>query len=237
MPNDPLDQTGLLADPFYELKEPLGRDATGAPVLKPGQLVRAHLVIPDPKPQVLQVDVFDPKNEAKTTFKLSSVSTSGPPSSHFPIKELSLQSDENLYVLRGKMRPAVVLQTITTDFFNRQVTEPYVIVAPVFTFKLKHSAKYRAQIAAMKFPHLFYVPAHAYGFGHEGVLRFELIQPVAAASVQPYFTSGKKQQFLTAESWAILQHRLVYFESGRILDAGLEQTLKEYGDIVMEAYK
>jgi hypothetical protein len=238
MATDPLDQTGLLADPFYELRDPLGRDiSSGLPILKPGQLVRAHLVIPYAKPQVLELESFDPRNEAKATFKVANVSTSGPPTSHFPIKELALQSDENLYVVRGKLRPAIVLQAITTDFFSRELPEPYVIVAPCFTFKLKHTPKYRARIAAMKYPHLFYLPAHPYGFVQQGVFRFELIHAAATASTQPYLTSGKKQQFLTKESWAILQHRLMLFMTGTVLDAGLEQTLKEYGEIVMQAYE
>jgi hypothetical protein len=66
------------------------------------------------------------------------------------------------------------------------------------------------------------------------VIRFELIQPAATAAIQPCLTSGK---FLTKESWAILQHRLVGFACGTVLDAGVEQTLRVYGDIVMEAYE
>jgi hypothetical protein len=155
MPTDPLDQTGLLADPFYELRDPLGRDTSGLPILKPGQLVRAHLVIPSLSPQVLELASYDPRKEAKATFKIANVSTSGAATSHFPIKELALQSDENFYVVRGKLRPAIVLQTITTDFFSRQAPEPYVVVAPCFTFKIKHTPKYRAQIAAMTYPNLF----------------------------------------------------------------------------------
>src|SRR5271170_4498161 len=104
MPTDPLDHTGLLADPFYEIRDPLGRDTSSrVPILKPGQLVRAHLTIPSLKPQVLELQSFDPKNEARANFRIANVSTSGAPTSHFPIKELSLQSDENLYVVRGKL--------------------------------------------------------------------------------------------------------------------------------------
>jgi hypothetical protein len=194
-------------------------------------------LIPSPKPQVLELHNFDPKNEAKATFKIANVSSSGAPMSHFPIKELSLQSDENLYVVRGKLRPAIVLQTIATDFYSRESPEPYVIVAPCFTFKLKHTARYRAQIASMRYPHLFYLPAHPYGFGEQGALRLELIQAATSTTVQPYLTSGKKQQFLSNESWAVLQYSLVRFATGTVLDAELAQTLKEYGEIVMEAFE
>ena len=88
----------------------------------------------------------------------------------------------------------------------------------------------------MKYPHLFYLPAHPFGVGENGVLRFELIQPAATVTVQPYLTSRKKQLFLTSESWAILQHCLVRFMTGTAVNAELAQTLKEYGEIVMEAY-
>jgi hypothetical protein len=130
-----------------------------------------------------------------------------------------------------------VLQTVTTDFFSRQTPEPYVLVAPCFTFKMKHTPYYCAQIVAMKYPHLFYLPAHASGFAEQGALRFEMIQAVATTNVNPYVTAGQKQQFLSKESWAILQHRLVRFATGTLLDAGIEQTLIEYGQIVMDAFK
>jgi len=92
MVSNALDQTALIADPFYELREPLGRDkVSNAPILKPGQLVRAHLSVPSSKLQVLELDNFDPKDEKKATFKIANVSTSGAPTSHFPIKELALR--------------------------------------------------------------------------------------------------------------------------------------------------
>jgi hypothetical protein len=186
---------------------------------------------------VLEPKNYDPRNEAATTFVVANARISGAPVSHFPIKELNLQNDEVLYVVRGKVRPAVVLQTITTDFFSRQVPEPYALIAPCFSFKLKHTPKYRAQIAAMKFPNLFYLPAHVHGLADQGVLRLELIQPVATGALVPFLTVGKKQQFLTLDSWTILQHRLVKLLTKRILDEELDKTLDEYGDIVMDAYR
>jgi hypothetical protein len=129
----------------------------------------------------------------------------------------------------------VVLQTITTDYYNLQNPEPYVWVAPCFTFKEKHKQEYRCRIAAMQFPHLFYVPAHASGFAEEGVLRFEHIQPVAAEGVQPLFCSGK-QSFLTDTAWAVLQQRLHLFVTGNVLDQVMEETLQAYTACLLEAY-
>jgi len=50
-------------------------------------------------------------------------------------------------------------------------------------------------------------------------------------------TLAHTQQFLTKESWAILQHRLMLFMTGAIRDARIDQTLKDYGDIIMEPFK
>lgn len=138
-------------------------------------------------------------------------------------------------MMQGKLRPAVVPQTITTDYYNLQNPEPYVWVAPCFTFKEKHKQEYRCRIAAMQFPHLFYVPAHASGFAEEGVLRFEHIQPVAAEGVQPLFCSGK-QSFLTDTAWAVLQQRLHLFVTGNVLDQVMEETLQAYTACLLETY-
>jgi hypothetical protein len=65
-----------------------------------------------------------------------------------------LPSDENLYVLRGKKRPAIVLQTVVTDYYSKLYPEPYVWVALSFTVKPRHKLDYRCQVAAMKRDHL-----------------------------------------------------------------------------------
>mgnify|MGYP001597210878 FL=1 len=137
--------------------------------------------------------------------------------------------------MRGKLRPAIVLQTISTDFYNLNNPEPYVWAAPCFTFKEKHSQSYRCRVAALKLPHLFYLPGHHHGFNESSVLRFEHIQPVTAVGVEPIFIDGQ-QSFLSEPAWAILQHQLHKFISGKILDAGLEETLQAYGQLVLEAF-
>jgi hypothetical protein len=67
----------------------------------------------------------------------------------------------------------------------------------------------------MQFPHLFYVPAQPGGFAEDGVLRFEHIQPIAADGIQPLFYD-KRQCFLSDTAWAVLQHRLSLFTTGKV---------------------
>jgi hypothetical protein len=145
---DPLDQTSLLCDPFYVLKPLLGKDRKGHSIVEPGQFVLAHQVYPTAQPWVIEVKGYDPRDPSKNTYAFARYSSSASPPTHFPVKELNLRSDENLYIMYGKRRPALVIQTISTDFYNRQNPEPYVWVAPCFTFKEKHKAAYRVQVAA-----------------------------------------------------------------------------------------
>jgi hypothetical protein len=232
---DPLDLTALICDPFFRVKPGLGRDSKGHPVVKPGQLVWAHQLYPPVRPFIIEVKGYDPRDARNNSYVVSQLRAEQ--ATHFPIKELNLRADENLYVMYGKKRPGIVLQTLNADFYNRNSPEPYVVVAPCFTFKEKHSPNYRARVAAMEFPNLLFLPTHIHGFTQEGVVRFEHIQPVAAAGVEPHCRDGTSQCFLSDEAWAVLQHRLSMYFIGKGIDAELETALQAYHDCVIEAYE
>lgn len=235
---DPFDQTSLLCDHFYELIHPLGRDHKGRPLVRLGQLIIAHQVYPPADPYIVYVERYDPRDETKASYVIRKLDTQRPPPTHFPIKELGLRADENYYILHGKMRPAVVLQTIQSTWANQLYPEPYVLVAPAFTFKPRHDLAFRYRVAALEFPHLFYLPAQHGGVGEPSVLRFEFIQPVALAGIRPLlFDGAKKQGVLSETAWAMLLHHLVKFTSGRPLDDELEQTLRAYQDLVLQALR
>jgi hypothetical protein len=74
----------------------------------------------------------------------------------------------------------------------------------------------------MEFPNLFFLPAHAVVSSDQRVIRFEHIQPVAAAGVEPQMHQGTNQVFLADAAWAVLQHRLNLFYTGKGLDTELE---------------
>lgn len=230
------DYIDLLCDPFFDLVEPLGRHPKGHPVVQLGHLVTAHQIHPDRAPFVVDVTGFDPRDPAQARYIIARNDPASPPARHFPIKELNLASDEHYYLMRGKSRPAIVLQTITSAFYNAANPEPYVLIAPCFTFKEKHSPDYRLRIATMEIPHLFYLPAHRAGCREPSVIRFEHIQPVPAAGVQPFFVDGK-QSALSREAWTLLQHQLHRFLTGRILDEGVEESISTYRQLIQEQTK
>jgi hypothetical protein len=89
----------------------------------------------------------------------------------------------------------------------------------------------------MEMPHLFYLPSHPAGVLEPSALRFEHIQPVAAGGVEPLLRGNLQRSLLSEEAWAILQHRLHYFITGRILDSELEETLTAYRECLNDAYR
>jgi hypothetical protein len=232
---DPLDQAALLCDPFYVTQAPLGRSRKGHPIVKPGQLVWAHQVYPTRQPYIVDCTGYDPRDSTNNTYAIRRL-TDDNSGTHFPIKELDLRADENLYIMYGKKRPAIVLQTIETTFYNQSNPEPYVLVAPCFTFKDKHAPEFRARVAAFQYPHLFFLPGHPINGSNQGVVRFEHIQPVAAVGVEPRIYPGPKQCFVSDDAWAVLQHRLSLFLNGKGLDSELEDDIRAYSECVMEAY-
>ena len=54
-------------------------------------------------------------------------------------------------------------------------------------------------------------------------------------AVRHVFTDGKLS-FLTETAWTILQHQLHKYLTGKMLDAGVEETLQAYRQLVLEAY-
>jgi hypothetical protein len=123
-----LDQTSVLCETFYRTFAPRTDG-----VYVPGQLVLAHVTYSEVEPYILDVTGFDPKDPKNSTFTGRRLTPKTETKTHFPLKELQLQADEFYYIVRGKFRPAIVVQSVATDWGNRLHPQPYVLVAPGFT--------------------------------------------------------------------------------------------------------
>lgn len=225
----------LLCSPFYETRTSSGSDARGFPIIKAGQLVWAHVVYPTAKPQMLELVSLDRTDGAKSTFKIADYTAGSNP--EFPVAELGLEDDEKFYILKGKRRQCIVLQTIRTRFAQPNSPEQYVWLVPRFRFKVRHTIDFQVNAAAFNIPSLFFTPAHTDGFDQSGVARFELTQSVPNTAVEPIFGRDLTQKFLSPESWAILQLQLYFYCSGgKVLDDGLSETIRAYRQILLEEY-
>jgi hypothetical protein len=225
----------LLCSPFYQVRDSTGKDSKGVPIVKAGQLVWAHVVYPTARPQMLELVSLDKTDGAKSTFKIADYTAGSNP--EFPVAELGLEDDEKFYILKGKRRQCIVLQTIRTRFAQPNSPEQYVWLVPRFRFKNRHTIDFQVKTAAFDIPSLFFTPPHADGFDRSGAVRFELAQSVPNTAVEPMFGNGLTQKFLSPESWAILQFQLYFYCSGgKVLDEGLLGTIRAYREIVLEEY-
>ncbi len=87
----------LLCAKFFRFVAPKAGDD---PLL--GQLVTAHTVYPTPQPWILRVHSYDAADPSRSRYELKKFEDGD--RSHFPIAELDLRKDENLYVCKGKER-------------------------------------------------------------------------------------------------------------------------------------
>lgn len=183
---------------------------------------------------MLDLVFLDKTNGAKSTFKVTDYTSGSSP--EFPVAELGLEDDEKFYILKGKRRQCIVLQTVRTRFAQPNSPEHYVWLVPRFRFKVRHTIDFQIKAAAFDIPSLFYTPHHTDGFDQSGVARFELAQSVPNTAVEPLFTTKLRQKFLTPESWAILQYQLYYYCSGKVLDQRMSETITAYHELVMDEY-
>jgi hypothetical protein len=230
---DQVTHSALLCDWFYELKDLPGKGKGHVTNIVPGQLVLADLVYPNVPPWIAEVTGIEPS--ATVTYKIRKLDPANPAPTHFPIRDMNLRADENLYLLKGKPRPGVVLQTVDTDFYNPRNPEPYASVIPCYTFKEKHTQEYRVRVAAFESLNLFYLPSAHEGIKEESILRFEHVQPIPMAGIRPVFIDGKKS-FLSDEAWTILQHWYHRFLTGRVLDHKLQEHIDAYRTLLLETY-
>lgn len=226
MPNL-VEHANLLCDRYYELKTPQIPSR-----IQPGQLVTAHATYPNDPPWIAEVTGV---NSKMVSYEIKRFDPQSPAKTRFPIKEMNLGAEENLYILKGKIRPAIALQTVATDFYNRAYPEMYTSILPCYTFKDKHDQKYRARIAAFESKNLFYLPYAHEGLEAESVLRFEHVQPVPLSCVRPILIDGK-HSLLSETVWAILLHRYSLFLSGKGLDNAIEESIECYRALITEAY-
>lgn len=135
--------TDLLIPEFYKrLSEEECREYS------PGHLCFTHVVYPQLYPRILKPEKIHPKDETESTFLIKPYSSGD--EKHYPIKILNLRADEVFYIYTGKIRPAVILGYVESEWFE---SKPNVLLcAPVFSFKDRHSQEFIIKTQAFVYP-------------------------------------------------------------------------------------
>ena len=72
------------------------------------------------------------------------------------------------------------------------------------------------------------------GPNHEGVARFELIQPIQAGELQPVTNSNRVPFKLSSGGFNLLLNHLAKFLSGEPLDKELDKEISAFRDLVKQ---
>lgn len=104
---------------------------------------------------------------------------------HIPVKSLNLASDEHMFAVKGKIRPAIVLAGGQSKW-ETSPTEQIFICAPFFTVdKPKISQRFVVDVQAMRYTGMFYMPESRMHHVEESVCRFDTIQVAHGNATEP----------------------------------------------------
>jgi hypothetical protein len=221
------DLVGLLCQKFYQ---PVTLTDPSADPL-PGQIVSAHTVYPTDEPWIIKVIKYDASDPQRSQYELKKFDPSD--RGHFPVAELNLRKDENLYVYKGKERPLIVVGTVKTRWANALHDEKVFLCAPLFTFKERHTDTFKIQCAAFFHPNLFYLPAEIDGCSGEGTVRFEYTQPILRRALHNYLAGSPSRPIaLSNEAFALFLNHLGRFLFHRDFDTGVCKNMDVYRELV-----
>lgn len=209
--------------PFFEV---------GPAKTEPGSLVRIPALYPNRDRLILDINVRADPSEQNLEAVIRPLAQRYV---HVPVKSLNLASDELAFVVRGKIRPAVVLAGGQSKWATSP-TEQIFICAPLFTVaKPAITQTFVVTVQALRYPGMFYMPESAMYHVEESVCRFDTIQVAHGSGVDPLM-SGNKPVMLSTEFFGLLKSQLVQYLGGTI-PTELKNELDAYGDIVLDEAK
>ena len=186
---------------------------------------------------IIEVQGYDPRDASKNSYVFKKYDPANPPPNHFPVKELNLRSDENLYVMQGKLRPAVVLQIITTDYYNLQNPEPYVWVAPCSLLKKSISRSIDAGSQLCNFRTSSTSRQTQAALQKRACSASNIFSQSPRKVFNPFSAMVSRVFSPTARGRCCrLQQRLHLFVTNSVLDQAMEEALQAYTACLLEAY-
>ena len=190
------------------------------------------MLYPDKNNVVIDIDVGSDPTETRLPAFLRPLAQK---QNHFPVKSLNLGSDEHAFVLKGKIRPAIILVEDATQW-AKSPAENLALCVPLFRVaKPKFLQSFVLKSQAFLYESKFYVPSDP-SFGiEEGVARFELMQAVHQFAMSP-FPATKNPAMLTEEFFALMRMQLTRFLGG-LLSTEDQEVLDVYGQLILEEAK
>lgn len=134
---------------------------------------------------------YDSIDESNSTWKLSNFSSgkSEKRLPHRPYKLFQLESDDDLVVVKCKIRPVLLIKKIISDWTHPNNTARMFntwLCLPIFSYKPRHSQKYVITDQELKRQHHFYFPPGTPGLDHESVGKLIELQFIPERNLTPF---------------------------------------------------
>jgi hypothetical protein len=159
----------------------------------------------------LHLTHYDPRDERRNRYSLSSNTPPNQLFNHTPIHELRLEHDEELLVIKAKRRLMVVMSQSPKAWppGGARLRERGYVCLPLYSFHRNDSPAIRSRIQALEYPWWIYLPDDATLGIREGFARLDRMQVVEERLLQPrtialtdealWFVSEWVRYYLTEE--------------------------------------
>ena len=126
-------------------------------------------------------DRYDSMDELQSTWKLCHFSKGLRERRlpHRPYKLFNLETDDDLVVVKCKIRPVLLIRDVSSDWRvpgNMARLHHTWLCLPIFTYKPRHSQTYVLKDQSLQLPHHFYFPPGTPGLDEEGVGKLTELQ-------------------------------------------------------------
>ena len=177
-----------------------------------GQLcLGAGFYLPD-KHTVLELKDYHPEDERLNRYAV----LHNPPSTtlfnHTPVKEINLQNNEELLVIKAKMRPLLVISQAPIEWKpgSSRLRECAYVCLPFHSFHEEDSLDFRARVQALEYPWWIYFPEDKPLRRAEGFIRLDRIQVIAKQLLKPLPVAITEDALFFVSEW------LRYYVTGEI---------------------
>lgn len=138
----------------------------------------------------LHEDKYDPLDEFNSTWKLAffSMGTRSKRLPHQPYKQFQLESEDDLLVVKCKIRPVLLIKKISSDWRvpgNSTKLFHTWLCLPLFSYKQRHTQEYVLIDQALRRSGQFYFPPGNPGLDEESAAKFIEIQFIPEINLTP----------------------------------------------------
>jgi len=175
----------------------------------------------------LQLVYYDPRDERNNTYQITPNQTLDQAFNHTPVHDLNLHSDEEMLMVKAKLRPMAVISQKPTEWTlaGGRLNEKGYICVPLYSFHQDESQEFRNRVWAVEYPSWVYLPGDTRLGMKEGFARLDRVQVLDKELISP------TQVALSEDALWWLSEWLRYYLTEEIEPLFMEERQERLGNI------